>query len=267
MDELVSSLHRGLSSSDLLEEEGVGSTCIDSPNRPQMHHIGDLDRRALLELRPIAEAWINHDDRSTIHHDDDGKKRHHLIGNNAYGLRIYRNHSRLNMHVDKSGTHIVSAILHVDHDENSQPWPIVIEDFKGNINEVVLEKGDVLLYESSKCWHGRPRRFNGDWYTSLFIHFYPSDWNRIYNNLEVHYRIPPSWNNVLPPKPGLERLVMEETSATEPDCEDTWCTLNETITWDVRGQFGKIVSGDGVVRDLNFDEKGIQTPRHWMDEL
>ena len=43
--------------------------------------------------------------------------------------------------------------------------PLVIEDFKGNVNEVVLEKGDVLLYESSKCFHGRPRRFEGEWYT------------------------------------------------------------------------------------------------------
>ena len=50
------------------------------------------------------------------------------------------------MHVDQSGTHIISAILHVDHDSKSKPWPIVIEDYYGNVNEVVLEKGDVLLY-------------------------------------------------------------------------------------------------------------------------
>lgn len=69
------------------------------------------------------------------------------------------------MHVDKRETHIISAILHVDHDENSEPWPIVIEDFRGNLNEVVLEKGDMLLYESSKCFHGRPRAFEGSWYS------------------------------------------------------------------------------------------------------
>jgi hypothetical protein len=34
-------------------------------------------------------------------------------------LRIYQNQSRLHMHVDQSSTHI-SAILHVDHDENRQ---------------------------------------------------------------------------------------------------------------------------------------------------
>mmetsp|Transcript_6422 Transcript_6422/g.12392 ORF Transcript_6422/g.12392 Transcript_6422/m.12392 type:complete len:274 (+) Transcript_6422:203-1024(+) len=270
-------------------EEGIGSTCIDVPNpsnRPLLHPIEHLERRALLELRPIAEAWINHHNHENQHHDDDYNyddgnqwtmqrterkkervERKHLIGNNAYGLRIYKNGSRLNMHVDKSGTHVVSAILHVDHDANSKPWPIVIEDYQGNLNEVVLEKGDVLLYESSKCFHGRPRRFEGEWYTSLFIHYYPSDWKRIYNSLDVHYRIPPEWNTILPPQPGLEQLVMAETSALEPECEDTWCSLNDTIKWDVRGEFGRYVSGDGVVRDLDFGRKSIRTPRHWEEEL
>ena len=143
----------------------------------------------------------------------------------------------------------------------------MIEDYEGNLNEVVLETGDVLLYESSKCFHGRPRRFEGEWYTSLFIHFYPADWGRTYDLLDVHYRIPPKWDELLPQKPGLERLVMAETSAYEPECEDTWCALNETITWNVRGQFGKALSGDGVVRDLEFEAKKIRTPRHWRDEL
>lgn len=98
---------------------------------------------------------------------------------------------------------------------------------------------------------------------SLFIHFYPSDWKRTYDNLDVHYRIPPDWNAVLPPVPGLERLVMAETSALEPDCADTWCALNDTLWWDVRGEFGTTLSGDGVRRDLDFEGKGIRTPRHW----
>lgn len=263
LDELVSSLHGALHehqspASRMLNEESK-SSCIDTPNRPLYHPMeASLERRALLELRPIVEAWVNHDKR---------EKRVHLIGNNAYGLRIYQNQSRLNMHVDQSETHVISAILHVDHDPNSKPWPIVIEDYLGNLNEVVLEKGDVLLYESSKCWHGRPRRFEGQWYTSLFIHYYPSDWKKTYDSLDVHHRIPPGWNNVLPPKPDLEKLVMADTSAYEPDCEDTWCALNDTITWNVRGEFGKSLSGDGIVRDLDFDAKKIQTPRHWGDEL
>jgi predicted 2-oxoglutarate/Fe(II)-dependent dioxygenase YbiX len=76
---------------------------------------------------------------------------------------VYRNNSSLHMHVDKVKTHVISCILHVDHSEDSEPWPIFIEDFQGNTNEVVLESGDLMFYESSKCIHGRPRKFKGSW--------------------------------------------------------------------------------------------------------
>ena len=36
------------------------------------------------------------------------------------------------MHVDKSQTHIVSFILHIDSSEDAEPWPILIEDFHGS---------------------------------------------------------------------------------------------------------------------------------------
>jgi len=100
-----------------------------------------------------------------------------LIGSIAYGLRIYRNESQLNMHTDRTNTHIISCILHVDHDDDpeSEPWPIIIEDFQGNTNEVVLESGDMLFYESSKCLHGRPKKFKGKWYSSIFVHYYPAE--------------------------------------------------------------------------------------------
>lgn len=105
--------HRNLASHVLDEESSTA--CIDAPDQyaPLYHPIDDLERRALLELRPIAEAWVNHDER---------EKKVHLVGNNAYGLRIYQNQSRLNMHIDKKESHIISAILHVDHDANSKPW-------------------------------------------------------------------------------------------------------------------------------------------------
>ena len=60
---------------------------------------------------------------------------------------------------------------------------------------------------------------------------------------------------------------MAETSAYEPECEDTWCSLNDTIKWNVRGEFGKVLSGDGIVRDLDFESKRIRKPIHWHGEL
>ena len=76
----------------------------------------------------------------------------------AYGIRAYRNDSNLLMHVDKSTTHVISGIYHVDRSDDAEPWPIVIEDFRGNTNQVYLAPGDVLFYESSKCFHGRPHQ-------------------------------------------------------------------------------------------------------------
>jgi hypothetical protein len=50
----------------------------------------------------------------------------------AYGFRLYRNNSQLHMHVDKSQTHVISFILHIDSSEDAEPWPILIEDFHGS---------------------------------------------------------------------------------------------------------------------------------------
>lgn len=138
----------------------------------------DLTRRVLNELKPLHEAWAGID----------------LVGNNAYGFRLYRNESALFMHVDKPDTHIISSILHIDRSEDAKPWPIVIEDYQGNTNEVILESGDMLFYESSKCFHGRPKKFNGSWYSSVFTHYYPVGWDKPKRRMDAHYAVPPHWN-------------------------------------------------------------------------
>jgi len=136
VEELQKNLMNGLENQPKFEGTPA---CIETDNDPYFISQSDLNYRAMHELLPLHEAWS-------------GVK---LIPNNAYGLRVYRNNSSLNMHVDKSETHIISSILHVDHDKDSEPWPLVIEDFNGNTVEVFLEAGDMLFYESSKCSHGR----------------------------------------------------------------------------------------------------------------
>lgn len=88
----------------------------------------DLMDRVLRELQPVHENWV-------------GIK---LKPQNSYGFRLYKNGSSLKMHVDKPNTHIISSILHIDHSEDSKPWPLIIEDFQGNTNEVYLESGKFL---------------------------------------------------------------------------------------------------------------------------
>ena len=55
-----------------------------------------------------------------------------LTANNAYGFRLYRNDSRLYVHVDKPQTHVISFILHIDSSDDAEPWPILIEDLQGS---------------------------------------------------------------------------------------------------------------------------------------
>jgi len=148
---LVDNLNEGLKG-ELPEEDDFMDT-NDIVGIPSFLYQDDLNQYALRVLKPILEAWSGQE----------------LMGNSAYGLRIYRNESSLNMHLDKGTTHIISAILHVGHDEDGEPWPLVIEDFQGNVNEVYLTPGDMVLYESSKCFHGRPTRFNGTWCKSICV--------------------------------------------------------------------------------------------------
>jgi len=244
VDELRNQLHKGLSTA---KEESL-TQCIEADERPLMVPTGKTNRRALQELKPIHEAWIG-----------GGIE---LVGNNAYGLRVYRNQSNLNMHIDKTESHIISSILHVDHDEDSEPWPIVIEDFHGNTNEVVLESGDMLLYESSKCLHGRPRKFNGSWYSSLFIHYYPVGWKGDASKdmkMSTHYRVPPSWATPKKPDKDVVPLTVIDTSVKEMDCDNTWCSLEGSLRWKGPAPgYGKVLTGGGRIDVL--PGIGTETP-------
>jgi hypothetical protein len=135
--------------------------------------------------------------------------------------------------VDRMETHVISCILHIDHSEDAEPWPLLIEDFQGNTNEVFLESGDMLFYESSKCIHGRPRPFNGSWYTSIFVHYYPAEnWESGTRDLETHYAIPPEWATPSPGvDPEVDAIQMVSTSFTEPGCPDGWCNSENTVKW------------------------------------
>ena len=153
----------------------------------------ELNQRILDELKPIHEAWVGRP----------------LVGEIAYGLRVYQDKSILNMHVDKMRTHIISSILHVDHSSDASPWPIYLEDYLGNTNEIVMEPGDMLLYESSKCLHGRPKKLDGSWYSSLFLHYYPADdWDPNQREDESYYAVPTVWRKPTPPSPLVEPLEM-----------------------------------------------------------
>lgn len=164
-----------------------------------------LNYEVLRELLPLHEEWA-------------GVKLKPAI---SYGLRIYPNNSFLTMHTDRLDTHVISSILHIDRDQE-EPWPLVIEDLHGKAHEVALEPGQLLFYESAKLLHGRPKRFNGKWYTSIFTHYYPADWQ--VTQQDVIQRIPHNWDRQVEDN-GEPRLTIVGTGFLE-HCKSHWCDLD-----------------------------------------
>ena len=143
VEEMQKAIRDGIATAD--EEQTYGP--INGPQAPLMVQADDLANRVLHEFLPYAEEWS-------------GMK---LKPHQPFGFRVYRNESQLLMHTDEVQTDIISMILHIDS-ENAEPWPIFVEDYNGRTHEIVLTPGDILFFESSKCFHGRPRRLNGEWY-------------------------------------------------------------------------------------------------------
>jgi hypothetical protein len=111
------------------------------------------------ELKPILHEWY-------------GKDKGDLELTSIYGIRKYTNGSILRMHVDTVNTHVVSAIINVDQ-AVEKDWPLLILDHDGFEHNVIMQPGDMVLYESAKLLHGRPDVFIGDHYDNIFIHFRP----------------------------------------------------------------------------------------------
>lgn len=158
-----------------------------------------------------------------------------------------------------------SGIYHVDHSEDSEPWPIVIEDFHGNVNQVYLEAGDILFYESSKCFHGRPQTFVGSYYASIFMHYRPVDFNGDDLKDEIHYAVPHHWRATFPPKEGLDDYDQVGTSFKEPNCKNLLCALDEsspqnqyTLNWHGPAIKGKIIT-------TGWDPKTMTPPKTWEE--
>jgi hypothetical protein len=100
-----------------------------------------------------------------------------LVPTSVYGIRVYQNGSMLRSQTGQVNTHVISAIVHVGHTLH-EPWPLEIEDHHtGRIHTVILEPGEMLLYESSALFHSRLTPMNGSDYGSVILHYAPVGWN------------------------------------------------------------------------------------------
>jgi hypothetical protein len=95
-----------------------------------------------------------------------------------YGIRTYRRDSSLKMHCDRPQTHVISAIIHVE-DDSEESWPLKIVDNYYREHDIYFEEGDLVMYESSRCMHGRPTKYKGNRWSNMYIHYSPDNWKLI----------------------------------------------------------------------------------------
>ena len=93
-----------------------------------------------------------------------------------YGIRSYYRGSELRMHIDRTETHVLSAILNIDQVGMDEDWMLEVIDHNGSRVEISMAPGDLVLYESISVPHGRPRPLKGDKYLNAFCHFRPRGW-------------------------------------------------------------------------------------------
>ena len=86
--------------------------------------------------------------------------------------RIYKNGSDLKIHSDHPECqYSVTLCLGGDYEK---PWPIWIKDYSGNMNEVALDEGDMVVYHGTELEHWR-ERFEGNMQYQLFMHYVDSE--------------------------------------------------------------------------------------------
>ena len=96
-----------------------------------------------------------------------------------YGIRSYRKGSTLKTHTDRADTHHIGSIIVVDKDlrcgcsnkEFGDDWPLDFQDHSGEWHKVYTEPGDMIIYESAICEHGRTEPFQGKFFNNFYVHY------------------------------------------------------------------------------------------------
>ena len=126
-------------------------------------------------LKTLAEEWIGNKFR--------------LTGTTAYGLRKYKRGATLAAHLDHMNTHVVSAILNIKQQVDSD-WPLQIYDHSGQLHNVHLKPGEMIWYESAKLTHGRVVPLNGSYFENIFVHFMPASKYRFSHDFQITFGEP-----------------------------------------------------------------------------
>ena len=164
---LVDEYHRKRSASHTAPEKDAALVEFESESvRPWMTWITDSDAEAALRswLSEALATWC-------------GLPR--LDHTATYGVRTYRQGSKLTPHTDRYLTHVISAIIHIEKKMTKTDWPLdLLPHDASNVHQIFLnDDQDCLFYESSTVPHGRLKPLEGEEYSNLFVHFSPPGWS------------------------------------------------------------------------------------------
>lgn len=122
-----------------------------------------------------------------------------LVHTSTFGVRVYRRGSMLIDHVDRMDTHLASAVLQIAQSvDDDGGWPLEVLLPNGEVGEVFLLPGQLVLYEGAWLRHGRPMRLKGDEFANVFSHFKPLDWDGPKGDGRTRYHgVPPDRSTTL----------------------------------------------------------------------
>lgn len=131
-------------------------------------HLVSLRQLIHQQLLPLHQQWVKAP----------------LIPTSLYGIRSYKRGASLINHVDRLETHHVSSIIIVDKNlacgcgpgKEPEDWPLHFQSHNGEWHKIYAEPGDIILYESATCMHGRPDPFKGTFYRNFYVHYKLKDW-------------------------------------------------------------------------------------------
>ena len=143
-------------------EKEPDTTIIKGSAVYPMWQLDDLAENIHNNLIPIFEWWC--------------KESLEVI--TRYGLRSYFKGASLEKHKDWVNTHHVSSIMVLDKNlDGKEDWPLQFQDHNGVWNDVYMEPGEMLLYESATCEHGRAVPFQGKYYVNCYFHSRLKSWD------------------------------------------------------------------------------------------
>ena len=143
-------------------DDAVSSTILSFEHIP---HIRTMIHNMLM---PIHEEWA----------------RVRIEPSFVYGIRSYQRGATLANHVDRIATHHISTIMIVDKDltcgcknrEFGDDWALDIQGHDGEWYKVYADPGEMILYESAVCEHGRNDPFQGTHFRNFYTHYKLVDW-------------------------------------------------------------------------------------------